>query len=479
MIHYPNFSKAHIIVIGDIILDRYYWGEVDRISPEAPIPVVKVAHKTQRLGGAGNVAMNLAGLKSSIFLLAVCGEDSQGNYLDNILNKEGIDYQLIVDPDQPTTTKTRIIGQGQQLLRLDEEKSITISPKIEAKLFSQFETHLLRADAVILSDYGKGIFNGDFAQKIIKRCKLEKVPVFVDPKGNNWKRYSGADCITPNEIELFLVAPFDRESNSDLTAKARKTIIDYKLTHLLVTRGAKGMSLFSLNQDSIHIQTKAQEVFDVSGAGDTVIATLAASRACTHSMEDAARLANTAAGVVVGKLGTHAISALEFKQALIGKNITGTDKIVGHDQAAEISDRWRKEGKKIVFTNGCFDILHVGHMKILRTASDQGNKLIVGLNSDASVTRLKGESRPVMSEEERASLLSNIESVDLVVLFDEDTPLELIKRIKPDVLVKGGDWSCHSVVGRSEVESWGGRVHIVSLLEGVSTTNVIEKMNSN
>jgi D-beta-D-heptose 7-phosphate kinase/D-beta-D-heptose 1-phosphate adenosyltransferase len=479
MLHYPDFSRAHIMVVGDIILDRYYWGEVDRISPEAPIPVVKVTHKTQRLGGAGNVAMNLCGLKCAVFLLAVCGEDNHVNYLTKIINKEGIDYQLIIDPNQPTTTKTRIIGQGQQLLRLDEEISITISPKIEAKLFSQFKIHLQKTDAVILSDYGKGIFNGDFAQKIIMHCKLNKVPVFVDPKGNSWKRYNGADCITPNEAELFLVAPFDRQSNNDLAAKAHKTIIDYKLTHLLVTRGAKGMSLFNLNQDSIHIQTKAQEVFDVSGAGDTVIATIAASRACNLSMEAAARLANTAAGVVVGKLGTHAISALEFKQALIGKNVTGTDKIVGHDQASEISDRWRNEGKKIVFTNGCFDILHVGHMKVLRTASDQGDKLIVGLNSDASVTRLKGESRPVISEAERAALLSNIESVDMVVLFDEDTPLELIKRIRPDILVKGGDWSCHSVVGRSEVESWGGRVHIVSVLEGVSTTNVIKKMNSN
>ena len=476
MLHYPNFNGIYIIVIGDIILDRYFWGEVERISPEAPIPVVKVTHKSQRLGGAGNVAMNLSGLKCPPFLLALCGKDHQGEYLANILKNDGIDHQLIIDSNQPTTTKTRIIGQGQQLLRLDEEKTATISQEIEDKLFFQFEAHLPMAQAVILSDYGKGIFNGEFAQKIIRHCKTRKIPVFVDPKGNNWKRYNGADCITPNEAELSQVAPFDRDNDTDFNANARTTLTDYELAHLLVTRGAKGMSLFSQNQTSVHIPTKAQEVFDVSGAGDTVIATLAAGRACGLSMDAAARLANTAAGVVVGKLGTHAISALELKQALIGKNITGADKIVSHDQAAEISDRWRKEGKRIVFTNGCFDILHIGHMKILRTASDQGNKLIVGLNSDASIKRLKGESRPMMSEEERASLLSNIECVDLVLLFEEDTPLDLIKRIKPDVLVKGGDWSYDQVVGRSEVESWGGRVHIVALLEGISSTAVIKKM---
>jgi D-beta-D-heptose 7-phosphate kinase/D-beta-D-heptose 1-phosphate adenosyltransferase len=476
MLDYPNFNGVHIIVIGDIILDRYFWGEVERISPEAPIPVVKITHKSQRLGGAGNVAMNLSGLKCPTFLLAVCGKDRQGEYLATILKQEGVDHQLVLASNQPTTTKTRIIGQGQQLLRLDEEKSTTISKKIEDKLFLQFETRLPMAQAVILSDYGKGIFNGEFAQKIIRSCKAKKIPVFVDPKGNNWKRYHGADCITPNEAELSQVAPFDRDNDTDFSANARKILTDFELAHLLVTRGAKGMSLFNLKQESVHIPTKAQEVFDVSGAGDTVIATLGAGRACGLSMEAAARLANTAAGVVVGKLGTHAISALELKQALIGKDITGTDKIVGHDQAAEISERWRKEGKKIVFTNGCFDILHIGHMKILRTACGQGNKLIVGLNSDASIKRLKGESRPMMSEEERASLLSNIECVDLVVLFEEDTPLELIKRIKPDVLVKGGDWSLDQVVGRSEVESWGGRVHIVGLLEGISTTSVIEKM---
>lgn len=479
MIHYPDFSKADIIVIGDIMLDRYYWGDVERISPEAPVPVVQVTRKTQRLGGAGNVAMNLAGLKCPVFLLSICGDDSQGKYLSNVLENEGIDHQLIVSKRQPTTTKTRIIGQGQQLLRLDEEQSITLPAEVEEKLLHQFKQHLNTAKAVILSDYGKGIFNGGFAGKIIACCNAKKIPTFVDPKGNNWNRYSGADCITPNEAEISIAAPFDRGINTDLANIAHQTITKFKLAHLLVTRGAKGMSLFTPRQADIHIPTIAREVFDVSGAGDTVIAILAAGRACGLTMEAAARLANTAAGVVVGKVGTHAISALELKQALLGREISGTDKIVDRRQAAEIAERWRKEDKRIVFTNGCFDLLHIGHMKILRSSAYQGNKLIVGLNSDASVKRLKGDSRPIIPEEERAALLSNMESVDLVVVFEEDTPLELIKRIRPHVLVKGEDYNPETTVGRAEVESWGGKVVFIPLQAGISTSKVIAQVTSN
>lgn len=478
MMNYPDFSGAEIVVIGDIMLDRYYWGEVERISPEAPVQVVKVTRKTQRLGGAGNVAMNLSGLQCPLFLLAVCGDDSQGDYLSKVLQDEKIDHHLVVNSNQPTTTKTRIIGQGQQLLRLDEEESIAISADIEEKLLQHFDPRLATAQAVILSDYGKGIFKGDFARKIISRCRSTGVPVFVDPKGGNWNRYKNATCITPNENEFALIAPFDRSDDADLEAKAQEIITDLELAQLLVTRGAKGMSLLNPAQKPIHIPTRAREVFDVSGAGDTVIATLAAAQACGLSSSAAARLANTAAGVVVGKLGTHAISAFELKQALMGKEIAGTDKVADHKQAAKITDQWRREDKKIVFTNGCFDILHIGHMKILRSAAAHGDKLIVGLNSDASVKRLKGESRPVMAEEERASLLSNIESVDMVVVFEEDTPLELINCIRPDIIVKGGDYTPATVVGRAEVESWGGKVVIVPVVEGISTTNVIHKMNA-
>lgn len=478
MMNYPDFTTANIIVIGDIMLDRYYWGKVARISPEAPVPVVKVTRKTRSMGGAGNVARNLAGLKCPLSLLAVCGNDTEGAYLSRTLTAEKIDHHLAVSAEHPTTTKTRVIGQGQQLLRLDEEETGAIAKAVETELLQQFESRIDSAGAVILSDYGKGIFNGDFAQKIITRCKSKNIPVFVDPKGGDWQRYSGAACITPNESEFSLIAPFDPGSDADLEVKAGEIIAALDLSHLLVTRGARGMSLLSPGRAAVHIPTKAREVYDVSGAGDTVIACLAAAKAAGLSMAAAAKLANTAAGVVVGKLGTWPINSLELKQALLGREIAGKDKIADREQSAQIADQWRKEGNRVVFTNGCFDILHIGHMKILKAAAEHGHKLIVGLNSDASVGRLKGDARPVVPEEERASLLSNMESVDLVVIFEEDTPLELIKEIKPDVLVKGGDYTPDTVVGRSEVESYGGRVVIVPLLAGKSTTNVIQQMNT-
>jgi D-beta-D-heptose 7-phosphate kinase/D-beta-D-heptose 1-phosphate adenosyltransferase len=396
--------------------------------------------------------------------------------MTGFLEKEGIRHHLVIQPGQPTTTKTRIIGQGQQLLRLDEEQPADLAGTTQVELLEQLEQVLPQAGAVVLSDYAKGMFRGDLAQQVITRCKAQKTPVFVDPKGSAWERYQGATCITPNEAELNRVAPFARHDNGQLAVQAQKVIARYDLGFLMVTRGPRGISLFTPKGPGLHIPTKAQEVFDVSGAGDTVIATLAAGVASKMPMAAAAELANAAAGVVVGKVGTHPIQAVELKNALMGKEITGLDKIVNRHQAAETADRWRREGKRVVFTNGCFDILHIGHMKLLRAAADQGDKLIVGVNSDASVARLKGETRPVMPEEERAALLSNIESVDLVVLFSEDTPIELIRRIQPDVLVKGGDYAPETVVGRREVESWGGRVAIVPIVKGISTTEVIRQM---
>jgi D-beta-D-heptose 7-phosphate kinase/D-beta-D-heptose 1-phosphate adenosyltransferase len=476
MKYHPDFSKCLVIVIGDIMLDRYYFGEVERISPEAPVPVVRVTQKTRRLGGAGNVILNLLGLACPAVLLGTVGDDSQGQYLTDILVNKDIRHHLVVCPGQPTTTKTRIMGQGQQLLRLDEEKPAALTEPARAELLHHLDKYLPRAGAVVLSDYAKGMFLGDLAQQVIARCKVQQTPVFVDPKGSGWQRYQGATCITPNEAELNRVAPFAKHDNGQLADQAHRVIDRYALLSLMVTRGPRGISLFTGKEPGFHIPTKAQEVFDVSGAGDTVIATLAAGVACGMTLAAAAELANAAAGVVVGKVGTHPIQAVELKNALMGKEITGMEKIVNRNQAAETADRWRREGKRVVFTNGCFDILHIGHMKLLRSAADQGDKLIVGVNSDASVKRLKGETRPIMPEEERAALLSNIESVDLVVLFSEDTPIELIRRIRPDILVKGGDYTPETVVGRREVESWGGRVAIVPIVKGVSTTQVIRQV---
>ena len=368
----------------------------------------------------------------------------------------------------------RLTQIGQQLIRLDEERDLGIDEHAVEQLLSLLDEHLDQSAGVIISDYGKGIFKSDAAQRIIRRCRAVNMPVFVDPKGHDWERYRGATCITPNTAEFNLVAPFDEYDESALESQARKIISQLDLKNILMTRGARGMSLFSANQPAVHISTEAQEVFDVSGAGDTVIATLAAAFCAGMDMQQAAGLANTAAGVVVGKIGTQPITRKELKQALSDRSLMGTTKCLGLNQAAVMVEGWRRDGQRVVFTNGCFDILHVGHIKLLHAAAAEGDRLIVGLNSDRSVKRLKGKSRPIVPEEERAALLSSIRGVDIVVIFEEDTPINLIRGLKPDILVKGGDYTPETVVGHEVVEQAGGRVVIVPLIDGVSTTKVIE-----
>ena len=473
MTRLPDFSKQTIIVIGDVMLDQYFWGDVDRISPEAPVPVVKVNKKTTSLGGAGNVAMNLKGLNCGHQLIGLRGLDGNGDHLIAILEKEAIDHSLDTIQTHPTTTKTRILGQGQQLIRLDEERTLGIDGQDVDRLLHILDSCLEKAAGVIISDYGKGIFKSDAAQRVIERCRPLNIPVFVDPKGHDWERYKGATCITPNTVEFNLVAPFDEYDESTLEKQARKALEQFDLQYILMTRGAKGMSLFSAHQATVHISTEAQEVFDVSGAGDTVIATLTAAFCSGMGMQRAAGLANTAAGVVVGKIGTKPILSTELTQALAENAFRGAAKCVELGQAADMVAAWRRDGRRVVFTNGCFDILHVGHIKLLQAAAALGDRLVVGLNSDHSVKILKGDSRPVVPEKERAALLSNIKGIDLVVLFDEETPFELIRRLVPDVLVKGGDYTPETVVGRDVVEQAGGQVVIIPLLEGVSSSTII------
>ena len=473
MNHLPDFSNHTIVVIGDVMLDQYFWGDVDRISPEAPVPVVKVNKKTMSLGGAGNVAMNLKGVNCGHRLIGLRGLDDNGEHLAALLEKEAIDHSLATIQTHPTTTKTRILGQGQQLIRLDEERSQSIDEQAVDTLLTILDDCLDKTSGVIISDYGKGIFKSDAAQRIIHRCRSLNIPVFVDPKGHDWERYKGATCITPNTAEFNLVAPFDEYDEATLEQQAEKTIEQLNLQYILMTRGARGMSLFSANQPAVHISTEAQEVFDVSGAGDTVIATLTAAYCSGMEMQDAASLANTAAGIVVGKIGTKPVIDTELKQALSNRTLTGSTKCVDLARPCEWSRAWRRDGQRVVFTNGCFDILHVGHIQLLHAAAAQGDRLIVGLNSDSSVKNLKGQSRPVVPEMERAALLSSIKGVDLVVMFDEETPIDLIRRLTPDVLVKGGDYTPETVVGHEMVEQSGGRVVIVPLIDGVSTTKVI------
>ncbi|MFO8047759.1 MAG: bifunctional D-glycero-beta-D-manno-heptose-7-phosphate kinase/D-glycero-beta-D-manno-heptose 1-phosphate adenylyltransferase HldE [Desulfosudaceae bacterium] len=472
----PDFSTARVIVAGDIMLDVYYWGQVGRISPEAPVPVVGVDKKTRTLGGAGNVALNLSGLGCRVSLVGVRGDDAAGRDAARLLAENNIADYLAVDPEHITTTKTRVIGQGQQLLRLDEERSWRADLRQQELLREVFEKLAGEADVVILSDYGKGFFAGGLAAGLIAVCRKAALPVFVDPKGSDWSSYAGATCVTPNTRELAQVRPPMKEEEDDLAGRAKAVLRDYSLDYLLVTRGAQGMSLFSDKTEPVNIPTAARDVFDVSGAGDTVVSVAAAAFGGGLPMTDAAALANCAAGIVVEKVGTSPIAMVELEAAVRGQRQAAGGKLFSLNDAQKMIAVWRRDGRRIVFTNGCFDLLHAGHIKLLHAAAKEGDRLVVGLNSDTSVRGLKGEHRPVLPETERASLLAAIGCVDMVVLFAGETPLDLIAAFQPDVLVKGGDYTPETVVGREIVESRGGKVCLVPLKEGVSTTEILKSV---
>ena len=481
-----SFNKADILVIGDIMMDRYIWGKVGRISPEAPVPVVNLLRTTETLGGAGNVAFNLVSLGCQVTVIGVCGQDATGQALRALLAKKGIIDRLVLDPERPTITKTRIMAHKQQMLRLDEESNRPISADVAQKIASAFSKALDKCRAVILSDYGKGIFAGEaLIQKLIAGARQKGVPVLVDPKGADWRRYQGASGVTPNTAELEAVAQMPlEEDEAALIASARRIRAQYALSWLLVTRGAQGMCLIDAQDTPVMIPAQAREVYDVSGAGDTVIATLAAALAIGMPLAEAARTANLAAGIVVGKLGTQPILLSELATALLYSNHQryypySAAKMAALDAALAKVQEWKAAGTRIVFTNGCFDLLHPGHISLLYQARSCGDRLIVGLNTDASIRRLKGEGRPILSEQDRAAMLSALECVDLVVHFDEDTPLRLIEAIRPDILVKGSDYRPEQVVGKEAVEAYGGSVKLVDLVAGYSTTKLTQKISSN
>lgn len=479
-----ELNQKRILVVGDVMLDRYLWGDVKRISPEAPVPVVRIRQQSEVPGGAGNVAANLAGLECQVSILGVCGTDEAGNRLKKILLEKGIDPLLQESISRPTITKTRVMARGQQLLRLDEEEPRMLSPELEERIITRFELKALECNVVVLSDYGKGIFQTpDLCQRLIRYCRTHAIPVLVDPKGADWTRYQGATCVTPNTAELELVTGSPaKQSEPELHQSASATRRQFGLEWLLVTRGSRGMVLCGNDDSPLMIPARAREVFDVSGAGDTVIATLAAGLALKLSFAQAAQLSNLAAGIVVGKLGTQPITRPELSAAVelndMQRQSTGAAKIAALESARILVKSWQSSGQKVVFTNGCFDLLHPGHIHLLHQSRDLGDRLIVGLNTDASVRRLKGNSRPILMERDRAAIISALGCVDLVVLFDEDTPLELIHAIKPDILVKGEDYRLDQVVGRDAVESYGGRVCRVPLLQGYSTTQIAKKIAS-
>lgn len=480
----PDFKSARILVFGDVMLDRYIMGEVRRISPEAPVPVLRIKERYEVPGGAGNVSNNLSRLGCEAILLGIIGEDAEGALLRRLCVKNGAGERLLVDQTRPTITKTRIVAREQQLLRLDDEQTEVLSEPVAAQLLESFEKSVAGCGAVILSDYGKGIFQTPgFCRSVISLAGKHGVPVFVDPKGREWERYRYATCITPNASELEEVAEAPFEGEAQLVEEAAKVRERYGVEWLLVTRGARGMCLLGPQSSPFVIPTIAREVYDVSGAGDTVIAVLAACVACGVDFPEAARIANTAGGIVVGKLGTQPVTAAELQYGLqLEESGINGIRYAGKSGTLESArmqvQAWRSNGEKIVFTNGCFDLLHPGHIHLLAEARALGDRLVVGLNSDGSVKRLKGPKRPILAESDRLVLLKALSSVDLVVIFEEDTPLRLIEALRPDILVKGADYLPEQVVGREVVESYGGRVALVSLMDGYSTTRIANKLSS-
>jgi D-beta-D-heptose 7-phosphate kinase/D-beta-D-heptose 1-phosphate adenosyltransferase len=471
-----GFGRLKVLVVGDLMLDRYIFGEVDRISPEAPVPVLRHARRYERAGGAANVAMNLAGLGCQTYLAGFWGDDGEKNELAAILEQGGVDTLGVVSGTLPTISKTRIVGRVQQLLRLDIE-SQEDRPEVENERLRERVIGLVaKMSAVVLSDYAKGALTTELCEAVIRTARAAGVPVFVDPKTPDFSKYSGATTVCPNLKELSLATGVPAHKTDELIAASKDLLTEHDLSFLTVTMSEKGITVVEPG-GSYHSPARAREVFDVSGAGDTVIATLAAGVAGGLTVRTAVELANLAAGIVVAKVGTVPVARHELIAALTQSSRTAAgDKVLDLERVTKRVAEWRASGETIVFTNGCFDLLHVGHITLLEDCRRFGSKLVLGLNTDASVSRLKGPSRPIVGERERAKVMAALAAVDAVVLFDEDTPLELIRALKPNVLVKGGDYSVETVVGHEDVIASGGRVEIVPTVEGFSTTNIIRKM---
>jgi len=473
---------VRVLAVGDLMLDRFVYGTVDRISPEAPVPVLRIDHETVMLGGVGNVARNLRAQAASVCLVAVLGRDAAARDIKALLRDEvEIESHLIEDDDRPTTIKTRYIAGGQQLMRADRERTGEIETGLAEDLVDRADADLGVARAVILSDYGKGVLTNEVVAQLIARAAAKGVPVLVDPKGADYGRYSGADLVTPNRRELSEATGMPAGSDAEVIAAARQLIRTSGIKAVLVTRSQDGMTLVqgeAADAPVLHLPATAREVFDVSGAGDTVVATIAAGLAAGIGLDDSCRLANAAAGVVVAKVGTATATSEELVHALHARDLVdGEAKTATLETALDQVAHWRAQGLKVGFTNGCFDLLHPGHVSLLKQAGQRCDKLIVGLNSDASVARLKGPERPVQNEASRAVVLGSLASVDMVVVFGEDTPLTLIEAIKPDLLVKGADYTVETVVGSDIVRSYGGSVYLARLEDGFSTTATIAKLS--
>jgi D-beta-D-heptose 7-phosphate kinase/D-beta-D-heptose 1-phosphate adenosyltransferase len=466
-VNIPAFGDAKVMVVGDLMLDRYWHGPTKRISPEAPVPVVKISQHDDRPGGAANVALNIASLGGQVTLVGITGDDADADALTGALESMQVRCDFIRNGEVPTITKLRILSQNQQLIRLDFEDSLEGLDKSE--LHSRVEEKIKEHDLLVISDYAKGTLSE--VQQLISIARMQNIPVLVDPKGSDFTKYRGASLITPNLTEFETIVGHCQDENM-LVAKGQSLLTELELNALLVTRSKNGMTLLRNEHEELHLPTQAQEVFDVTGAGDTVIATLAIALAAKSTYAQACALANIAAGIVVGKVGTSTVSEVELAQAVSFGQESGYG-VIQEDQLKIAINQARQRGETIVMTNGCFDILHAGHVSYLGHAAELGQRLIVAVNDDDSVRRLKGAGRPVNPDERRMAVLAGLGAVDWVVSFSEDTPQRLIANLLPDILVKGGDYQVAEIAGGKEVIANGGEVRVLNFEEGISTTEII------
>ncbi|MGP0565417.1 D-glycero-beta-D-manno-heptose-7-phosphate kinase [Nitrospina sp. 32_T5] len=470
-------KRVKILVVGDLILDEYIWGSVSRISPEAPVPILESKSENLALGGAANVANNLVALGCDVYLVGGVGKDEKGDKLLELIGNRNIHTDGIFRfVHRPTTSKIRVIAHNQQVLRIDKEDNRPILPETEKKIINYINETVPKMDGVICSDYNKGILTEKVTHTIMHRAKNAKKHVVVDPKGTDFSKYKGCTVITPNQLEVERVAPIKIATQEDLDRAAEYLISLAKAESILVTRGKEGMILYRKKKKPVDIPTVAREVFDVTGAGDTVISVFGMSLFSGFTFEEAARLSNMAAGIVVGKIGTAVVTLNELNQFLQEDMLRTSPTILEVEEAKKIVSLAKNIGKKVVFTNGCYDLIHGGHIEFLQKSRRMGDILILGLNSDESVSAIKGPNRPIKTQQERANILSALQDVDYIVIFNEQTPENLIRELRPDILVKGDDYKIDQVVGREIVESYGGKVALVPIVKGLSTTNTLDQI---
>lgn len=475
-----RIGRPRVLVLGDLILDRYTWGDAERISQEAPVIVLRAEQRESRLGGAGNVCQMLRGLEATVTCAGALGKDADGQSLLGLLDEWQVDRQhVLVDASRRTTSKERFIGRAQgrhphQILRVDSEDREPLAHELEQRLIGRLEALVREHDVVLISDYDKGVCTPQLLRATIDACRKAEVPVVVDPiRSADYSRYRGATTMTPNRTEAGLATGTRIATIDDAFRAGEQLCRQLELEMAIVTLDRDGMALVYAGGRGAAFPTRPRAVYDITGAGDMVLAMIGVALASGLSAEDAVRLGNVAGGLEVEKIGVAVIPRSEIRTRLLADLPAASEKVVGLDQLALLLEAHRSAGQKIVLTNGCFDLLHVGHIHCLQEAAGLGDVLIVGLNDDASVRRLKGPGRPVLAERQRAAILAALKCVDYVVVFGDDTPLELLERIKPDVLVKGGTYAPGEVVGHEFVASYGGRVHVTSLVEGISTSGLI------